>query len=71
MSYKYYYVNKNAQNNGDHEVHTEDCEYLPSSSNREYLGYYSDCAQAVTQAKEMGYSKANGCYWCANKCHTS
>ena len=29
----HYYVNKNAQSNGDHEVHKENCDYLPNSSN--------------------------------------
>ena len=33
-----YYVNKNAQQNGDHEVHTTGCQWLPKSENRIYLG---------------------------------
>lgn len=31
--YQYYYVNKNEQPNGDHEVHTGSCIYLPSVEN--------------------------------------
>lgn len=71
MDYKHYYVNKNAQANGDYEVHSEECAWIPSVSNRDYLGYFNDCASAVEQAKAKGYLKANGCYWCSNKCHTS
>lgn len=33
-----YYVNKNAQRNGDHEVHRQDCSYLPEQKNRQFLG---------------------------------
>jgi len=29
----HYYVNKNEQSNGDHEVHTGNCIYLPSVEN--------------------------------------
>ena len=34
----YFYVNSNAQPNGDHEVHRSDCSWLPSAENRVYLG---------------------------------
>jgi len=33
-----YYVNDNAQRNGDHEVHALGCKWLPKKENREYLG---------------------------------
>lgn len=66
----YYYVNKNAQSNGDHEVHKEGCSFMPNSENRIYLGYYSNCQEAVKKAKEY-YSKVNGCFFCCNPCHTS
>lgn len=65
-----YYVNKNAQSNGDHEVHKEGCTYMPSYSNRQYLGYFSNCRDAVKEAKKY-YDKVNGCYYCSNACHTS
>lgn len=68
---KSYYVNTNAQSNGDHEVHDETCSFLPNSSNREYLGEYSTCSPAVQKAKDKGYKKANGCYYCSRACHTS
>lgn len=67
---KNYYVNKLPQSNGDHEVHTGDCTYLPNSDNRKYLGLFLNCKEAVTEAKKT-YSKSNGCYYCSKECHTS
>jgi len=67
---KKYYVNQTKQSNGDHEVHTEDCTYLPASTNRKYLGEFSSCKPAVTEAKKT-YSQSNGCKTCCNECHTS
>lgn len=67
---KKYYVNKKAQSNGDHEVHHEDCIFLPSLENRKYLGLFSSCDGAVKEAKK-DYSKANGCIRCSTSCHTS
>lgn len=66
---KNYYVNKNAQNNGDHEVHDENCSFLPSSQNRTYLGSFSNCKDAVKEAKKH-YKLVNGCYYCSKECHT-
>jgi len=65
-----YYVNKNAQANGDHEVHKYGCSYLPEAANREYLGEFSNCHDAVKEAKKT-YPQSNGCYYCSNACHTS
>lgn len=64
-----YYVNKNAQSNGDHEVHTSTCSYLPAEANRRYLGDFTSCSLAVIEASKY-YSQVNGCYYCANPCHT-
>jgi hypothetical protein len=69
----YYCVNKNAQpNSRDHEVHdvssTKGC--LPDPANRISLGYHATCRGAVTEAKKY-FNDVNGCYYCANDCHTS
>lgn len=64
-----YYVNKNAQTNGDHEVHKESCSYLPTVSNRIHLGYFFNCQDAVQEARKY-YNQVNGCYYCSNACHT-
>ena len=65
-----YYVNKNAQANGDHEVHRSGCSYMPEPENRVYLGEFSTCQAAVREARKH-YRQANGCYYCSNACHTS
>lgn len=67
---KKFYVNKNAQSNGDHEVHEEGCRYMPAAENRIYLGEFSSCSSAVREAKKH-YTQVNGCKTCANPCHTS
>jgi hypothetical protein len=66
---KKYYVNDNTQANGDHEVHHEDCRYLPLPQNRTYLGDFSNCKPAVKEA-EKHYSQTNGCKTCCPDCHT-
>ena len=65
----YYYVNKNAQDNGDHEVHKIGCSWLPDRGNRIYLGNFDSCGDAVREARRH-YSQVNGCYYCSRKCHT-
>ncbi len=65
-----YYVNKNAQANGDHEVHVQGCTWMPDESNREYLGDFITCRSAVSEAKKT-YSQSNGCFYCSRDCHTS
>ena len=64
-----YYVNKNVQANGDHEVHRDPCSFMPESANRTYLGAFSECSGAVKAAKSH-YPQVNGCYFCSGACHT-
>ncbi len=67
-----YCVNKNAQPNGDHEVHDvsvfRTC--LPIPSNRMDLGWHADCAAALRQAKTYYGASVDGCAECAPQCHT-
>jgi hypothetical protein len=65
-----YYVNKNAQPNCDHEVHKSDCSRLPNTENRTFLGDFSNCRDAVVEAKKY-HRQCNGCYYCSYECHTS
>ena len=67
---KKYYVNNNAQSNGDHEVHVDNCRYFASMTSKKLLGEFSNCKPAVTEAKKT-YAKSNGCKTCCNECHTS
>ena len=59
----YYCVNKNAQSNGDHEVHdtTANRWCLPDASNRRDLGYHAGCAGAVTAARAAFHSGQRLC----------
>lgn len=64
-------VNKNPQPTGEHEVHdlSKNCAYLPDPSNRQALGSHATCHGAVAAARGF-YNKVDGCYYCANECHT-
>jgi hypothetical protein len=64
-----YYVSKNAQPNGDHEVHRDGCIALPHAVHRIHLGTFSDCRDAVDAGKGH-YSQVNGCHYCCDTCHT-
>ncbi len=69
-----YCMNNHAQSNGDHEVHNLDVgsSCLPAVQNRISLGPHPTCHSAVATAR-LQYLKLriNGCYYCANACHTS
>lgn len=67
-------INKNAQANGDHEVHnkTTGCSYMPNSENQINLGNHPSCHQAVADAKRRWPNhRINGCYFCCKPCHTT
>jgi hypothetical protein len=65
-------VNKNAQANGDHEVHdlSADCSFEPTVANQQALGNFASCDGAVKAARDY-YDQVNGCYYCAYACHTT
>jgi len=65
-----YVVNDNAQNNGDHEVHTTFCVYFSQIRSYTRLGWHSDCQDAIREAKKH-YSQSNGCATCSPACHTT
>ncbi len=64
-----YYVNKNAQPNGDHEVHHIVCSRMPVAPNAQYLGDFTTCREAVARARGL-YLQSNGCCYCSPDCHT-
>jgi hypothetical protein len=67
-------INQNQQSNGDYEVHnsTKGCSYMPNPENQVDLGMHSSCHGAVAQAKNRWPNdKIDGCFYCANECHTS
>ena len=66
-----YYINANAQDNGDHEVHRFDCVFIPKPMNRIDLGYFAHCIWAFETGKSMRPRwKINGCYFWSRDCHT-
>ena len=62
-----YYVNKNEQSTGEHEVHKEGCSWFPSENI--YLGDYPTCHGAVIKARDH-YTNVDGCKHCCPDCHT-
>lgn len=70
MFMELYFVNKNMHPNGQHEVHTGLCVFLPSQENRLPLGIFTNCVEAVNEAKKT-YSNANGCYYCCRSQDTN
>jgi len=65
-----FYVNKNAQQNGDHEVHRATCSWLPDAENRLYLGDFVTSQEAVREARKY-YNRVDGCAYCCPGSHTS
>ncbi len=64
-----YCVNKNAQDSGDHEMHKSGCKWMPKSENRQYLDKFSNCKDALKEAKKY-YEQADGCSYCCSTCDT-
>lgn len=65
-----FYVNKNAQTNGDHEVHRSTCDWLPNVENRLFLGDFATSQQAVREAARY-YTQVDGCIHCCPESHHS
>ena len=65
-----FYVNKNAQTSGQHEVHRATCSWLPDAENRLYLGDFTTSAQAIREAKRY-YANVDGCAYCCSESHNS
>lgn len=65
-----FYVEVNAQSNGDHVVHKADCDHLPGKEAIQYLGAISNCNSALKKAAQL-FRQVNGCTYCATTCHTA
>lgn len=65
-----YIVDRNAQSNGDHEVHLRGSVWscLPAEADQRELGSHDGCASALRIAR-LFYGQANGCARCAVSCH--
>ena len=64
-----YYLNKRTQKNGDHEMHREDCKFLPYPTNRIDLGKFGNEYEALEAAKKI-YKKADGCSYCCQNANS-
>ncbi len=66
-----YKVNKSTitNPNGNNEVHSQNCVFYNTLLSFEDLGYHFSCGSAVSKAKSLGYSKADGCRICSSPCH--
>lgn len=70
---KYFLYTKDTDNDGDLEVHNEDCLLRFKHTLKEVLGYHSSCVSAVAAAKALTKyknSRINGCKHCCPYCHT-
>lgn len=63
-----FYVNTNAQPNGDHEVHRSTALGCLMIENRIYLGDFATSQAAVREARKY-YSQVDGCYYCCPESH--
>ena len=63
-----YYVNKNAQSTGEHEVHKEGSYRMPDLQNRIFLGYFLYAIDAVREARRY-FNNVDGCYYCSKEAH--
>ena len=65
-----YYISLTTQNpKRNHEIHHEDCRYLPKIENREDLGYCTNCNMAMFTAIMRGYTNVDRCIHCCRSCH--
>ena len=68
-TFKYYFYNE-LDKNGKHEVHAEYCRCLPKEENRTYIGEFSNCKDAIAQAKlQYPNYEFDGCWFCSKNCH--
>ncbi|MEF9967673.1 MAG: hypothetical protein RR766_04095 [Longicatena sp.] len=67
---KFYFYNKNADDNGFHEIHIKGCKHSPYSRNQEPIGYFYSCKEAINHARRLNPTlKFDGCKYCNISCH--
>lgn len=64
-----FYVNKNAQFDGFHEVHESECTQGANPEDQVDLGWHLNCHDAVLKAREI-FDKVDGCAYCCEGCNT-
>lgn len=65
-----YIYNKRVDEHGNHEVHSDLCTHKPDLANRENIGWFSNCADAISAIKlRTGKFNFDGCRYCCEECH--
>ena len=66
---KKYYVNRNSQSGGEHEIHTKGCSHPPLKKNRIPLKG-TNLREWKREGKKKNISNMDGCGHCNKKYHT-
>ncbi len=68
---KEYFINRNRQPSGEHEVHVRGCRYFPNEENAISVGVHSSCSAAIQAAKKAYPDwEVDGGKHCLPECHT-
>jgi hypothetical protein len=62
-----YCLDKNTNDDGNHNVHTDSCGFLPSLDNQINLGFHDTSEKAIDNAKKLYpevADKIQGCQFC-------
>ncbi|MBE8182386.1 MAG: hypothetical protein HAW61_02540 [Candidatus Portiera sp.] len=66
-----YFINRNRQKTGEHEIHVKECKTFPEPQNAIPLGVYNICSAAKEAAKRAYPNwEVDGCKNCLRECHT-
>lgn len=67
----YYYFSKRTNEYINHEVHTNECSYLPNHENRVLIGFEFSCHPALTRVRKKYPLKTfHACIWCCRACNS-
>lgn len=66
----FYYADKEAYDDGDHEIHREDCPKLPAMERLVPIGEHRFGFQAMKEARKH-FIQVNGCSDCMSFYHSS
>ncbi|MBN7812548.1 hypothetical protein J0A68_16455 [Algoriphagus sp. H41] len=50
---KFFYLSSIANGNGDFEIHDKECGSIPGSLDRDYLGPFNNCQEALRKAQSL------------------
>lgn len=63
-----FYLSKELSQHFEHEIHKDDCLYLPDEKSRNLIGNFNTSQEAF-DAISKSTQHVNGCYWCCNSIH--